>query len=281
MLENFRFWKDHPEELRTLNASDLAKLCQNTFDRLQAFEEDEDIDWWNIDTTDDVEEVLRVTHENLNEHLELPGNLVACVKDTNPALGKWLANQSKVPHSEFKLLKDSTPREIFEVVDRITDEEVEHPASIRKLFAALTTPILEWYPAKEGKRSRSSSRSRSGTKSPRKVQFTGLRSPSPTPRPVTPERPSTPIPEWQKSREERGLPPLEPEAPATPLPPQITHGAGAVWATYSAQHQEIISAAFINEHGRHDLTKKGILNWWNEKTEEDQAEILQVTPGRD
>jgi hypothetical protein len=164
-----------------------------------------------IEPEDDIPEVLRVIQANLNSALLHPGNLVYASQQILKELALWKKNVTTVPLSSFALDKNATPKEIWDVIDKATDEESAHPASLRTIFVGITDPILTWYQSSRPA-SRTSSKS---VKSPKRVAFEQIRTPSPTPeleiqspqpktpfslpRPETPDRPITPnTAEWNQ-----------------------------------------------------------------------------------
>jgi len=97
------------------------------------------------------------------------GNAHALLNDFTPKFRKWRRNKSKLVEykkDEYLLHLDlpskATSRELYEVVDQLTDDIQKHPTSTEVAFWALSNNILEWYGEKK---SQGSSRptSRPGT----------------------------------------------------------------------------------------------------------------------
>jgi len=99
------------------------------------------------------------------------GNAHALLNDFTPKFRKWRRNKSKLVEykkDEYLLHLDlpskATSRELYEVVDQLTDDIQKHPTSTEVAFWALSNSVLEWYGEKK---SQGSSRASSRPATPR------------------------------------------------------------------------------------------------------------------
>ena len=189
----------------------------------------------------DANDVIRTYAEVTKISEERPGDAVPLLALLKEPLQDWF---SPDPSYEIPTLeKGITNKELYDIVDKVTDVTATYPVHVGPTFDKWTDDILGWYDTTSKKGSTSGSRATT----PKGVRF---------------ERTPSPVPQ---------------EEQYTPLPPQITRGARARWELFSSDQQKKIWLAFENIHGKLDRQTKDVLNWWNE-LDEDEKETVFWSP---
>jgi hypothetical protein len=107
---------------------------------------------------DDLTTLLFKVAHLLRKGGERPGYAYRLIHDFLPAFTDWKRNRSTL--NTIPLPRTSTHREIWEAVDRYTDEVRDHPSSTYETFVDLTNEILGWYETGAGKGSSTQSPSK-------------------------------------------------------------------------------------------------------------------------
>lgn len=146
--------------MRKTSDADVTAFLRGVTYELAAWFDDIKLESEEFDVDDEVAEVLRITQELVENVYKRPGSAARLVKDYGRSFKNWIRNDTEL--DPLTLTARSTSSEIYEVIDKLSDESVGHPVSTEGIWQHLYLHVNSFY-----KNSKNASRAASPAKTVR------------------------------------------------------------------------------------------------------------------
>jgi hypothetical protein len=146
--------------LRKTSDTDITAFLRGVTYELAAWFDDTKLSSEEFDKDDEVAEVLRITQELVENVYKRPGSAARLVKDFGRDFKNWIRNEAEL--DPLTLHPRSTSSEIYDVIDKLSDESVSHPVSTEGIWQHLYLHVNSFY-----KNSKNASRATSPAKTVR------------------------------------------------------------------------------------------------------------------
>lgn len=146
--------------MRKTSDTDITAFLRGVTYELAAWFDDTKLESESFDADDEVTEVLRIIQELIENVYKRPGSAARLIKDFGQDFKNWTRNVAEL--DPLTLTSRSTSTEVYDVIDKLSDESVSHPASTEGIWQHLYLHVNSFY-----KNSKNTSRTASPAKTVR------------------------------------------------------------------------------------------------------------------